>query len=360
MKYLLSLLLGVVALYQANAQVTPCNCTANVSGNRNFSALTWTGSGCPTAGSTSYTGNLCVNLANGANLTMDKDFTIDGGFGISNTGSSTFTLPVNMQLTVTGSMGDNDNNNVSFVINGDLVVGGTFYGKNNNGFTGTGSVTAGGLEFGNNTECTNPTNCSGIDWNVGSCQPSTSTFCTNVNALPVTLIFFESKANGQIVDIRWATATESNASYFVVERSVDGRNFHELGRLNAAGNSVSRKDYALSDKHPLVGRTYYRLKQVDLDGSTENFSIRLVDFSGKKGIVVFPNPLSDANEATLSLNFSTDQKVHIRVTDLSGHEVWKSSFTGTQTTLPSNTAKGSYIATVTSAGETYVTRFVVR
>jgi hypothetical protein len=360
MRKLIFVLLGVVMLYEASAQISPCNCTASVSGNQNFSALTWTGSGCPTAGSTSYTGNLCVNLANGANLTMDKDFTINGGFGVSNTGSSTFTLPVNMQLSVTGSMGDDNNNNVSFVINGDLSVGGTFYGKNNNGFTGTGSITAGGLDFGNGTVCTNPANCSGIDWNVGTCQPSGSTFCNNVNALPVTLIYFEAKVNGQVVDLKWATATESNASYFAVERSTDGRNFQELERHDAAGTSSTRKEYSVTDKHPLVGRTYYRLKQVDLDGTTENFSMRFLDFSGKKGIVVFPNPLNDANDATLSLNFSSDEKAHVRITDLSGHEVWKSSFTGTNTLLPSGTAKGSYIVTVTTAGETYVTRFIVR
>src|SRR5436190_16061531 len=109
----------------AFAQVSPCNCSANVgSGNVNFSSLTWTGTGCPTAGSTTYTGNLCLNLANNANLIMDKDFAITGGLGITNGGNSTFTLPNGKNLSVTTDMGDDSNNNVTFAIDGNLTVGG--------------------------------------------------------------------------------------------------------------------------------------------------------------------------------------------------------------------------------------------
>lgn len=363
MKKLFFVILALGLFYEGAAQITPCNCTASVSGNQNFSTLSWTPNTpgtCPTAGSTSYTGNLCLNLAAGANLTMDKDFTVNGGLGVSNNGSSTFTLPVNMQLTVTGSMGDDANNNVSFIIDGDLAVGGTFYGKNNNGFTGSGSITAGGLDFGNKTVCTSPADCSGIDWNVKDCQLPTSDFCKIVRALPVTLLFFQSEVNGDAVKLTWATATESNAAYFAVERSGDAKDFYEIGRLDAAGNSLSRKDYALLDKHPLVGRAYYRLKQVDIDGTTEYFNVKFVDFKGKKGVLVYPNPLNTADEITLSLNFAAEENSHVRVTDLSGHEIFTGIFAGAKTSLPSNLAKGSYIVTVANSGETYVTRFIVR
>jgi hypothetical protein len=356
-----SFILALISIsWLANAQISPCDCSANVgSGNVNFSTLTWTGSGCPTAGSTSYTGNLCVSLDNGANLIMNKDFTINGGFGIVNVGNSTFTLPVNMDLTVTGSMGDNSNNNVDFIIDGNIIVGGTLYGNNNNGFTGTGSVTAGSLDFGNNTVCTNPANCTGIDWNISTCPPG-DTFCNQVKALPVTLLFFDAKISGSAVILSWATATESNSSHFVIERSIDGKNFHEIASQNAAGNSVTKKEYTLIDKFPLVGRAYYRLKQVDFDGATEHFNMKFVDFTGKKGIAVYPNPVVSADGITISLNFSNDEKSFVKITDVSGHEVHKFSFSGTQTTVPFKPEQGTYLITVTSGRQTFTSRVVVR
>jgi hypothetical protein len=345
--------------FAAKAQITTCNCSANISGNVNFSAVVWTGSGCPTAGSTSYTGNLCVDLAGGANLTMNKDFNITGSFKITNNGNSRFTILPNMDLGVSGNMGDDTNNNVSFVVDGTLTVGGTLYGKNGNDFSGGGAVTAGALNFGNNTTCTNPANCSGIDWNVTTCSPATDPFCIQVKALPVTLLYFDAKINAQTIELSWATATEQNSSHFVVERSIDGKQFHEVGRQKAAGNSLLQKEYSLTDKFPLVGRSYYRLKEVDLDGYTEHFNMRFVDFSGKKGITIYPNPLSNAEDITIALNFSNEETSFVRISDLSGHEVRNFTFSGTETRLPFKPAKGIYIITVSTGKDSYVARIIV-
>ena len=88
------------------------------------------------------------------------------------------------------------------------------------------------------------------------------------NALPVKLSSFGAKAVGETVAISWTTANEQGSAYFDVERSANAQEFSAIGRVAAAGNAQATKTYGLLDEHPLSGTSYYRLKQVDLDGQT--------------------------------------------------------------------------------------------
>lgn len=342
------------------AQVSPCNCTANVgSGTVNFSTLSWShnsGPACPGSGDTSYSGNLCVSLASGANLNMDKDFTIGGGFGISNLGSATFTLPAGIDLTVSGNMGDDANNNVTFVINGNLIVGGTLYGKNSNAFQGSGSVTAAGLDFKGEPTCS-PCN---IDWNVGSCEPASTPFCTIV--MPVTLIYFKGKVDDDHVLLSWATATELNFDRFIIEKTYDGKNFVEIGSRPGAGTSVSRRDYSFEDPAPTIGRSYYRLKALDYDNSYEYFGLVKIDYDGNKNIVIYPNPSSNDFIKVLS-NFSPGEDEHrIEILDNLGVKLKDLPVSDMETQIAFNglLKQGSYLLRYVSKEHTQVVRFFVK
>ncbi len=91
------------------------------------------------------------------------------------------------------------------------------------------------------------------------------------NALPVELIDFTGQAVGEAVHLNWSTASERNSDYFLLERSTDSRTFEPLGQVPARGNSAIQVDYQYIDPSPRAGLNYYRLRQVDLDGSV-NFS----------------------------------------------------------------------------------------
>jgi hypothetical protein len=350
------------------AQFGTCNCTVNIpnnSGNVNFSSLSFTGTGCPSSGAASYTGNLCIlNLGGNSTVVMDKNFTVNGDFRVVNSGSnSVFSIPSGFTLTVNGDFGDDSNNNVTFRVNGSLVVQNGIYGKNSNAFdatgTGTGSISAGSLNFQGAPSCISPTDCSGINWNVTTCSPTPSTFCTNVIALPVQLLYFNAKLINSEVELSWATASEQNASHFSVERSADGQIWTEIAKVNAAGNSVTRIEYTNTDKNPLVGRSYYRLKQVDFDGYTEYFNIRFIDFNAAKGVSVYPNPYNQAQILTISVNFLSDEKNYVTITTIGGTVISRFSFHGTETRLPVELTKGTYVVTVFAGNKNYTTRFVV-
>ncbi|MCI1754175.1 MAG: hypothetical protein LKM36_15335 [Flavobacteriales bacterium] len=88
------------------------------------------------------------------------------------------------------------------------------------------------------------------------------------NPLPIELISFTAKANGDHVDLAWATASEKDNDHFNVERSADALDFAPISEVAGAGNSQSVLHYTDVDKTPLPGLSYYRLRQTDFNGAT--------------------------------------------------------------------------------------------
>ncbi|WBA43960.1 hypothetical protein [Hymenobacter canadensis] len=124
--------------------------------------------------------------------------------------------------------------------------------------------------------------------------------------LPVELTSFEAKWTGSATDLRWTTASEKNSSHFVVERLANGSTLYQpVGRLTAAGSSSRRRSYQLRDTEAGtlgVNLLYYRLRQVDVDGS-ETFSpvvaVAVGKLAGVAQLDVYPTPAGTAQEARL-------------------------------------------------------------
>lgn len=111
--------------------------------------------------------------------------------------------------------------------------------------------------------------------------------------LPVKLTSFEAKARTGQVALTWATATEENNQYFDVERSQDGKTFTAIGRVAGKGTTQQAQQYTFQDVNPLNGTLYYRLKQVDLDGTSELSPMKAVTgiTAAAPKLAVYPNPV---------------------------------------------------------------------
>ena len=134
--------------------------------------------------------------------------------------------------------------------------------------------------------------------------------------LPVELTHFEATTKGKNVSLTWATASERNNDRFEVQRSATGEAFQPVGTVKGQGNSTSPHAYAFLDAQPLAGVSYYRLRQVDLDG-TESFSpVRAVRAAGALAALVFPNP--SAGSVTLPAGVGP---VRYRVLNTTGQRV---------------------------------------
>lgn len=111
------------------------------------------------------------------------------------------------------------------------------------------------------------------------------TLANILDPLPVELMLFDARCQGESVVLEWTTATETNSSHFVIEHSADGTRFSELGRLPAAGTSNSVREYRW--QAPVsAGLTYFRLRQVDLDGSEATAWVRAVDCGAGNGTAI--------------------------------------------------------------------------
>ena len=121
----------------------------------------------------------------------------------------------------------------------------------------------------------------------------TSSTDINVNPLPVTFVAFTGRQVGNSIVLEWATASESDNDYFEIERSIDGVNFVTVGYVDGAGNSNSLLNYQFADNAPEQGQLYYRLSQVDFDGTREYADkIVTVLYAGDDfdQLTIVPNP----------------------------------------------------------------------
>lgn len=155
---------------------------------------------------------------------------------------------------------------------------------------------------------------------VSAFSPFTLASSSVSNPLPVELLNFEAKPNINIVDITWRTASEISSDYFSVERSADGANFEEAGRVEAAGNSSVINNYYAVDQEPLEGISYYRLKQTDMNGQYTYSQIEQIFFqqTGCDALIIYPNPATDKFQ--MRFQSPREGEILVVVLDILGNE----------------------------------------
>ncbi|MFK7936611.1 MAG: DUF1501 domain-containing protein [Saprospiraceae bacterium] len=146
--------------------------------------------------------------------------------------------------------------------------------------------------------------------------------CYTTASLPIELAYFSAQAvDNQKVMLEWETASEHNNHYFEIERSPNGKDFRPIVRVKATGESDTKKYYLEYDKEPLIGVSYYRLKQMDLNGKATYFPIQSVNIRNKQieNLRLFPNPAT--YDTQLVVNSTTNYPAQVMIYDLQGHEI---------------------------------------
>ncbi len=157
---------------------------------------------------------------------------------------------------------------------------------------------------------------------VGSFSPFTlaSTVASPQNSLPIELLSFSAVPDGEKVDIKWETSTETNNDYFTIEKSKDGKTFTKLLDVKGAGTSTTLKEYFDADYQPYTGTSYYRLKQTDKNGTFKYFNMVPVNFNGQKNIVLFPNPIEKTSTLNVKISGYENEEVVVVLRDMQGKE----------------------------------------
>ncbi len=132
------------------------------------------------------------------------------------------------------------------------------------------------------------------------------TLAANTSPLPIKLLSFSAKPNGDQVDLEWSTATEINNDYFTIERSYDGIEFSGLLTEKGAGNSNVVLNYSAIDTHPLPGISYYRLKQTDFDDQFSYSNVVAVKFVSDSKFFIQAGPVPATDKIRLTCMGGTD------------------------------------------------------
>jgi hypothetical protein len=268
-------------------------------------------------------------------------------------------------------------------VDGQAYVADSVYGKGsalNSGFViyngKENSVTVTGLKpntyyYFSNAEYN--TDGSTIVYNSDGISMSTATYkasdvlVSNPAPLPVTLTTFSGTIDAHnIATLHWATASERNSAYFALERSLDGTTFTEAGRLVASANSSHTLNYQWSDPQRLAQATYYRLRQVDVDGTTHYSSVvTLAPTTATARILeVYPNP-SAGQAVQVSLQGYGGEALMLRISDNLGRTIATQNLlpTGAQyltpLALPQGLSAGTYVLTLVGSSNPVQKRIVV-
>lgn len=145
-------------------------------------------------------------------------------------------------------------------------------------------------------------NGSGANYSFSQVNATGGVQSSGLTTLPVKLVRFETVLNNGKVDIKWATATEINNDHFDIERSSDTKTWKVIGTVKGHGNSSSHINYSFTDNPGIIaGALYYRLHQVDFDGTNEYSSVSVLDNNKKeKEGKVYPNPANDVIKVSLN------------------------------------------------------------
>ncbi|MEZ5009042.1 MAG: T9SS type A sorting domain-containing protein [Chitinophagales bacterium] len=147
--------------------------------------------------------------------------------------------------------------------------------------------------------------------------------------LPVELISFVGWNDAEVNELEWITASEINNDLFVVERSIDAISFTEIGTVDGSGTTTEEQTYNFTDVSPIEGINYYRLKQIDFDGSFEYSDIIAIELSGgilKTAIVkLHPNPTNRV--INIQLQSANNTEFEMNVLDITGRLMETKSIT---------------------------------
>ncbi len=174
--------------------------------------------------------------------------------------------------------------------------------------------------------------------------------------LPVSLLSFNAALVNGYTEINWATASEENNDYFLVQKSDDGINFETIDEVMGAGNSNIRLSYETVDYSPINNVAYYRLKQVDYDGQSSLSDIVSVRNSSVKSVNVYPNP-SDGN-----IKIETTDDIEIVIYSASGQEIARyiNNANSVSSYDLSNYKKGIYFISYIINNETKIEKLIIK
>jgi hypothetical protein len=185
--------------------------------------------------------------------------------------------------------------------------------------------------------------------------------------LPISLLSFEATPQDGKVALEWVTLSETNNAFFTVERSSDLSEVHTLARVDGAGNHNGKLTYSAIDHHPLLGTSYYRLRQTDFSGEntyTQWVAVQLIGMANAQ-LMLYPNPVHNGMLFVETSGFDENENIRIEFCDLSGKNLLLSNMSpgsaSTRTTIDlADLQSGVYLMHIQYKGHKEIRKIVIQ
>ena len=173
--------------------------------------------------------------------------------------------------------------------------------------------------------------------------------------LPIELLTFDAVCNTPTIELTWTTASETNSNYYVIQKSIDGNTFSNIGEVFGSGNSNSIINYSIIDYSPYFGISYYRLKHIDFDGAFTYSNVISVSCENIRNIF-------NANVENNNLNvfFNFDGEFDLELFDISSKLLFSQKYYNkNKIEIPINDfAKGIYLITINNQYKTLTKKII--
>lgn len=169
--------------------------------------------------------------------------------------------------------------------------------------------------------------------------------------LPMELLDFKATLEESSVVLNWATASETNTSYFIIERSHDAVSWETISQIEGAGNSQNLKTYSIYDSSPLENISYYRLKQVDINGNYTYSKIESISLNKNETFIIYPNPNTNG---ILKINAINSNQSQIKLIDAIGRIIYERYLNSSYAELDLTAfEKGVYVLLITNESTSF-------
>ncbi|MCI4670431.1 MAG: T9SS type A sorting domain-containing protein [Bacteroidia bacterium] len=180
--------------------------------------------------------------------------------------------------------------------------------------------------------------------------------------LPVELIHFEAVSTNKSILLEWETAFEVNNKGFSIERSIDSKLWTSLQFVPGKGNSDTDQNYSFVDVSPIGGNNYYRIKQIDFNGSFTYSRIIMAKHEPLQNYIqVFPNPSNGVIK--FQVDNVSSEKLNLYISDSFGRKIWESPSLHCAVGRPQQITidgHGVYVITAQIGEEIYYKRVLIR
>ncbi len=248
--------------------------------------------------------NSTLNFASGNDTRFINNGTVIAGTFTINSNSVRY-IQGNNATTTIGSLSQNNQTDVLCVPNNTCAKFSvtTSIPQLNNQLTSSNGTNMGGSGRGQQIVCYQGTAANyrggspAYPAGIGNAfSTSCATNCPNV-ILPIELLYFSAKKVNNKIEITWATAQENNNQSFEIQRSTNGFDFITIENVQGKNDLQMTQEYKFFDIDFPNKQLYYRLKQIDLDGTPTYFKmVQVAALSDEVFFTIFPNPAQEKIE----------------------------------------------------------------